>query len=68
MNRNNPAVAFGGSLMGLFSWPDIWIYLLAHLPGGAAAALVFRYQNPAGLEEATGRPLKIRHGYQESRD
>ena len=54
--------------MGLFSWPDIWIYLLAHLPGGAAAELVFRYQNPAGLGEATGRPLKIRHGYQESRD
>lgn len=42
----NPAVAVGASLMGLFSWTNIWIYLLADLLGGAAAALMFRALNP----------------------
>ena len=42
----NPAVAFGASIMGLVSWSNIWIYLLANLAGGAAAALAFRYLNP----------------------
>ena len=48
----NPAVAFGASVMGLFSWSNIWIYLLADFAGGAAAALVFRYLNPADLSSA----------------
>jgi aquaporin Z len=38
----NPAVAIGATLMGLFSWSHIWIYLLANLLGGAGAALAFR--------------------------
>jgi aquaporin Z len=42
----NPAVAFGGSLMGLFAWANIWIYLVGCLAGGAAAGLVFRALNP----------------------
>lgn len=48
----NPAVALGASVMGLFSWPNIWIYLVAELAGGAIAALVFRYLNPGDLEPA----------------
>jgi aquaporin Z len=42
----NPAVAFGATVMGLFSWQNIWIYLIANLLGAAVAALVFRYLNP----------------------
>jgi aquaporin Z len=42
----NPAVALGASVMGLFSWSDIWIYLVADLAGGAVAALTFLYLNP----------------------
>jgi aquaporin Z len=42
----NPAVAVGASVMGLFSWSNIWIYLIANLAGGAAAAGVFRFLNP----------------------
>ncbi|HEY6279966.1 MAG TPA: aquaporin [Streptosporangiaceae bacterium] len=42
----NPAVAFGATLMGLLSWSNIWIYLLAELAGGAAAAVTFRYLSP----------------------
>lgn len=38
----NPAVAFGGSLIGLFSWSNLWIYLVANLAGGAAAGLAFK--------------------------
>jgi glycerol uptake facilitator-like aquaporin len=38
--------------MGLFSWSNIWIYLLADFTGGAAAALAFRYQNPEDLDRA----------------
>jgi hypothetical protein len=46
----NPAVAFGACIMGLFSWSDIWIYLLANLVGGAAATPVFRYLNPGDVK------------------
>ena len=48
----NPAVALGASIMGLFSWSNIWIYLLADLAGGAAAAMGFRYLNPGDLTSA----------------
>ena len=42
----NPAGAVGASLLGLFSWANIWIYLAADLLGGAAAALAFKTLNP----------------------
>jgi aquaporin Z len=48
----NPAVALGASVMGLLSWPNIWIYLVAELAGGAIAALAFRYLNPGDLKPA----------------
>jgi aquaporin Z len=48
----NPAVAIGAMIMGILSWGDIWIYLLANLAGGAAAAAVFMYTQPA--EKASG--------------
>jgi aquaporin Z len=32
--------------MGLFSWSHIWIYLLANLAGGVAAAYAFRLTEP----------------------
>ena len=43
----NPAVAIGAMVMGLLSWSDIWVYLLANLLGGVAAATVFLYTQPA---------------------
>jgi aquaporin Z len=42
----NPAVAIGGSVLGLFTWNHIWIYLLANLAAGAAAAYVFLLTQP----------------------
>jgi aquaporin Z len=42
----NPAVALGGSVMNIFAWGNIWIYFLAELVAGAAAAYVFRYTHP----------------------
>jgi aquaporin Z len=42
----NPAVMVGGMIMNIFAWGNIWIYLLATLAGGAAAAGVFRYLQP----------------------
>jgi aquaporin Z len=48
----NPAVALGASVMGLFSWSNIWIYLLADFTGSAAAAIAFRYLNPGDLKPA----------------
>lgn len=42
----NPAVAVGLSTMGLVNWASLWIYLVANLLGGAAAALVFKALNP----------------------
>jgi aquaporin Z len=43
----NPAVAVGISAMGLSSWPNIWIYLLADFAGGVVAAGSFMALNPA---------------------
>jgi aquaporin Z len=43
----NPAVALGAMVMGLLSWGDIWIYLIANLAGGAAAAYAFLFVLPA---------------------
>src|SRR5580692_7791908 len=42
----NPAVATGISVMGLSSWANIWIYLVADFVGGAAAAGAFKAVNP----------------------
>jgi aquaporin Z len=42
----NPAVAVGISTMGLISWSSFWIYLVANVTGGAAAALTFGLLNP----------------------
>lgn len=42
----NPAVAIGISTMGVSSWANIWIYLVANFAGGAVAAGAFRYLNP----------------------
>ncbi len=41
----NPAVAVGISVMGLSSWANIWVYLVANFAGGALAALVFKFVN-----------------------
>jgi glycerol uptake facilitator-like aquaporin len=32
--------------MNIFAWGNIWIYLVAQLAAGAAAAVVFRYLHP----------------------
>jgi len=42
----NPAVALGISTMGLSSWSNFWIYLVADFFGGAIAALTFKSLNP----------------------
>jgi aquaporin Z len=42
----NPAVAVGISIMGLSSWSNIWIFLVADFVGGAVAALTFKFVNP----------------------
>lgn len=47
----NPAVAVGISVLGLSSWSNIWIYLLAEFAAGALAALVFCAINPPAQVE-----------------
>jgi aquaporin Z len=42
----NPAVAIGAMVMGIFSWSHIWIYLLANVAGGVAAAYAFGLTEP----------------------
>ncbi len=44
----NPAVAVGAVLMNLARVADLWIFLVADLLGGAAAALVFQAFDLAG--------------------
>lgn len=38
----NPAVAVGASLGGLFTWSNIWVYIVGNLVGAALAAIVFK--------------------------
>jgi len=42
----NPAVAVGITVLGLSLPANIWIYLVANLLGGAAAAYAFKYLAP----------------------
>jgi len=42
----NPAVAIGISILGISTWNNIWIYLVADFAAGAAAAIVFNLINP----------------------
>jgi aquaporin Z len=42
----NPAVATGITIMGLSTWSNIWIYLVAELAAGSVAALAFKTINP----------------------
>jgi aquaporin Z len=50
----NPAVAVGVSTAGLVSWSMLWVYLVANLAGGAAAAVAFRAVNPDDLAVPAG--------------
>src|SRR5215475_14538093 len=43
----NPAVALGITVMGISSWNNIWMYLVADLVGGAVAAIIFLLINPS---------------------
>jgi aquaporin Z len=42
----NPAVAMAISMLGLSSWSNLWIYLVANFTAGAAAAFLFNVINP----------------------
>jgi aquaporin Z len=42
----NPAVAIGGSFMNVFTWSNLWIYVIAELVAGAAAAYTFKFLHP----------------------
>ena len=39
----NPAVAIGATLMNIFAWGNFWIYLVAELTAGVAAAVTFKF-------------------------
>jgi aquaporin Z len=43
----NPAIAVGISILGLSSWNNIWIYLVANFGAAVVAAVIFRLINPA---------------------
>lgn len=43
----NPAVSVGASVMGLSVWTALWIYLVAQLLAGVAAAGAYRVLHPA---------------------
>ena len=54
----NPAVAVGISVMGLSSWANLWIYVIADFAGAAVAAGAFKALNPAEREDAY-RPASV---------
>ena len=54
----NPAVAVGASVLGLFAWSHIWVYLLAELVAGAVAAGAFLLTQPAQKGEGQRRAVE----------
>lgn len=42
----NPAVALGLSVMNVFAWSSLWIFVVANLLGAAAAVVVFKAAHP----------------------
>lgn len=42
----NPAVALGITIMNLALWSNLWVFILANLLGGAAAAAIFKAAHP----------------------
>jgi aquaporin Z len=42
----NPAVTLGAAVMGIFTWPTLWVYLVAQVIGGLAAGVTFLALNP----------------------
>jgi len=36
----------GVSVMGLSTWANIWIFLVANFAGGAVAGVMFKFLNP----------------------
>jgi aquaporin Z len=62
----NPAVATGISVLGLSSWTNIWIYLVADFAGAALAAGAFKVLNPAESEDV--RRLSSRDQPREQRE
>jgi aquaporin Z len=47
----NPAVALGISMLGLSSWSNIWIYLVANFSAAIVAAIVFNLINPSAPDK-----------------
>ena len=37
----DPAVSFDDALLGIFSWPTLWVYLVSRLLSGIAATITF---------------------------
>ena len=56
----NPAVAIGATVLGLFTWGHIWVYLVAQFAGGCAAALAFGLTQPADEPAVEQRPAPTR--------
>ncbi|MFW6088806.1 MAG: MIP/aquaporin family protein [Gemmatimonadota bacterium] len=54
----NPAVAVGAVLLGLAAVGDLWIFLVANLAGGAAAALVFNAFDFGADKPTTSTPAE----------
>ncbi|ORV09064.1 porin [Mycolicibacterium canariasense] len=42
----NPAVSIGNAVVGVLAWPTLWVYVVAQLAAGGAAALAFMMLNP----------------------
>ncbi len=42
----NPAVALGVSIMKLTAWSQLWVFFVANLLGGVAAAGIFKLAHP----------------------
>ena len=42
----NPAVAIGAAIRGMLFWSSMWLYIIAELLGGVAAAFAFKALNP----------------------
>lgn len=58
----NPAVSLGASVLGMFSWSHIWVYLLAEFVAGAVAAGVFLITQPVQQQVEPARAVQREDG------
>lgn len=59
----NPAVALGATILNLSHWYNLWVYIVANLLGGAAAAWIFNAAHPEIAHKNSASHTNNKHDF-----